>query len=169
METSIQVLFVCLGNICRSPIAEGTFKALVTSRHLGHLIHCDSAGTAAYHVGSLPDKRMRKVAMNHGITLTHHARQFTNTDSKIFQYILAMDESNFEDIHRVMAATEKTDSIKKQLYLYRLFDPQRGEDVAVPDPYYGDLSNFEEVYAITLRCASVFLDFLIEKHALKNG
>lgn len=167
MEATIHVLFVCLGNICRSPIAEGTFKALVAENHLNHLIQCDSAGTAAYHVGSLPDKRMRNVAISHGITLNHHARQFSTTDSENFNYILAMDQSNYTDIHRVMSESQETESIKTQLYLYRMFDPERDEEVSVPDPYYGDLSGFEEVYLITKRCAVGFLDFLIKEHGLK--
>ena len=162
MEATINILFVCLGNICRSPIAEATFKTVVASKNLNHLIQCDSAGTAAYHIGSLPDTRMRNVALEHGITLTHHARKFVKSDGIKFHYILAMDESNFNEIQRVISQSQETDSIKKQLYLYRMFDPKRGDEISVPDPYYADLSDFEEVYGITLRCANSFLDFLVE-------
>jgi protein-tyrosine phosphatase len=166
LEVSIQVLFVCLGNICRSPIAEGTFQALVVSKKLDHIIQCDSAGTASYHTGALPDKRMRQVAHQNGITLTHHARQFQSTDPQKFQYILAMDESNYKDIRRIMRSAQAPEEIEEQLFLYRKFDPQRGEELSVPDPYYGGISGFEEVYAITERCAKAFLDFLVEKHDL---
>lgn len=148
-------------------MAEGAFKALVKTKQLNHLIQCDSAGTAAYHVGSLPDHRMRNVAKKHGIMLTHHAREFVKNDAKKFQYILAMDQSNFKDIQRMLLQSQETDSNKKQLYLYRMFDAEREEADSVPDPFYGNQSDFEEVYDITMRCAKGFLDFLIEKHDLK--
>ena len=162
----IQVLFVCLGNICRSPIAEGVFNDLVRSKGLDKNIKCDSAGTAAYHTGSLPDKRMRRVASEHGISLTHCARQLSYEDFTNYDYILAMDTSNFENIRKESFRANGKDATEQQLLLYRMFDPKRGNEVIVPDPYYGEISDFEEVYAIVKRCGTSFLNFLTEKHNL---
>ena len=162
----ISVLFVCLGNICRSPIAEGVFKELVKQKQLDDLIQCDSAGTAAYHVGSLPDKRMRKVSQEYGITLTHQSRQLSLNDFTRFGYIIAMDESNFNNIRKESFRANGRYLPEHQLYLYRMFDPQRGSSVIVPDPYYEENEAFEEVYQIVKRSGTAFLNFLIEKHNL---
>lgn len=162
----INVLFICLGNICRSPIAEGVFKALVKEKGLDHMIKCDSAGTGAYHIGSLPDKRMRKVALAHDITLTHQARQLSFEDFINFNYIVAMDQSNFENIRKESFRAHGFYLPEDQLYLYRMFDPERGEAVIVPDPYYEGISAFENVYEIVERSGNAFLDFLVEKHGL---
>ena len=162
----ISVLFVCLGNICRSPVAEGVFKELVKQKQLDDLIQCDSAGTAAYHVGSLPDKRMRKVSQEYGITLTHQSRQLSYNDFTRFGYIIAMDESNFNNIRKESFRANGRYLPEHQLYLYRMFDPQRGSSVIVPDPYYEENEAFEEVYQIVKRSGTAFLNFLIEKHNL---
>jgi len=162
----INVLFICLGNICRSPIAEGVFKDLVKAKGLDHLIHCDSAGTGAYHIGSLADKRMRSVASANGIMLTHKARQLSFEDFINFNYIVAMDEANFENIRKESFRAHGFYLPEDQLYLYRMFDPERGESVIVPDPYYEELSAFDDVYGIVRRSGTAFLDFLIEKHNL---
>jgi protein-tyrosine phosphatase len=162
----INVLFICLGNICRSPIAEGIFKQLVAKRGLDHIIRCDSAGTAAYHIGSLPDKRMRKVASAHDIILTHQARQLSFEDFINFNYIMAMDDINFDTIRKESFRAHGFYLPEDRLYLYRMFDPQRGGAINVPDPYYMTFSAFEEVYEIAERSGTAFLDFLIEKHEL---
>lgn len=164
----IQVLFVCLGNICRSPVAEGVFKELVEKKGLGDIIQCDSAGTAAYHTGSLPDKRMRKTAFDRGISLTHAARQLSSDDFDRFDYIMAMDETNFTNIRDASFRANGSYLPDRQLYLYRLFDPLRGESVIVPDPYYGEISGFTDVYEIVERAGAKFLDYLIEKHGLSS-
>jgi protein-tyrosine phosphatase len=162
----INILFICLGNICRSPIAEGVFKVLVKQRGLDHIIRCDSAGTGAYHLGSLPDKRMRKVASSRGITLTHQARQLSFEDFINFNYIMAMDTANFEAIRKESFRGHGFYLPEDQLYLYRMFDPERGKALMVPDPYYEELPAFTEVYNIVERSGKAFLDFLIEKHGL---
>lgn len=162
----IKVLFVCLGNICRSPVAEGVFKELVAKKSLEDIIYCDSAGTAAYHTGSLPDKRMRKTALDKGITLTHCARQLCHEDFTRFDYIMAMDETNFANIRDESLKANGFYLPEQQLYLYRLFDPLRGESLIVPDPYYGEISGFKDVYEIVERSGVQFLDYLIEKHNL---
>lgn len=161
----IKVLFVCLGNICRSPVAEGVFNNLIRQKGLDNIIQCDSAGTAAYHVGSLPDKRMRKVALEREVNLTHCSRQLSYDDFISYHYIMAMDKSNFENIRKESFRANGA-YLSDQLYLYRMFDPQRGHSVIVPDPYYEELSAFEDVYEIVERCGIAFLEFLIKKHDL---
>jgi protein-tyrosine phosphatase len=162
----IQVLFVCLGNICRSPIAEGVFKDLVEQKGLSHVIQCDSAGTAAYHIGSLADKRMRRTALGKGINLTHCARQLSHTDFIFYDYMMAMDNANFDNIRSESFRAIGAYMPERQLYLYRMFDPERGSSLIVPDPYYEEMAAFENVYQIVKRCGIAFLDFLIEKHNL---
>lgn len=164
----IRVLFVCLGNICRSPIAEGVFEQLVRERKLENYISCDSAGTAAYHIGKLADKRMRGVANFNGIELTHRARQLHSSDFRNFHYILAMDNSNFDNIRRESFQQLGAYLPEDQLYLYRMFDAEREGSTQVPDPYYEDQQAFEQVYDIVRRSGNSFLDFLIEKHNLKH-
>ncbi|CAG4989188.1 Putative low molecular weight protein-tyrosine-phosphatase [Dyadobacter sp. CECT 9275] len=165
----IRVLFVCLGNICRSPIAEGVFCELVKERNLEKYISCDSAGTAAYHTGSLPDRRMRSVAEGHGIKLTHQARQLCQKDFADFHYLLAMDTSNFDHIRKESFKYLGSYLPESQLYLYRMFDPERLGSSIVPDPFYDQLPAFEEVYRIVRRSGTSFLDFLIEKHGLQGN
>lgn len=147
-------------------MAEGVFRKLVKEKGLNHIIKCDSAGTAAYHMGSLPDKRMQKVASAHDITLTHQARQLSFEDFINFNYIMAMDDANFENVRKESFRAHGFYLPEDQLYLYRVFDPQRGLAVIVPDPYYETFSAFENVYEIVERSGNAFLNFLIEKHGL---
>lgn len=162
----IKILFVCLGNICRSPVAEGVFRELVKAKGLENIIQCDSAGTAEYHTGSLPDKRMRKVALENGIKLTHQARQLSFEDFITYDYLMAMDESNFENIRKESVRVNGHYLPENQLYLYRMFDPARGNSLMVPDPYYKEIDAFEDVYQIVSRSGIHFLNWLIEKHGL---
>lgn len=163
----IRVLFVCLGNICRSPIAEATFNDLVKRKNLDEHIECDSAGTAAYHIGSLPDRRIRKIAQDNGLILTHKARQLAYDDFLKFDYIMAMDESNFENIRKVSLLAHDHEPSDISVQMYRSFDPEKGNSLNVPDPYYEDFAAFQNVYKIVGRSGSAFLDFLIKKHNLK--
>lgn len=142
----MKVLFVCLGNICRSPLAEGIFNHLLAELNLSHFNSCDSAGTASYHIGKLPDERSIKVAKQHGIALTHKARQFNINDFYDFDLIIAMDRNNFRDITLQMPANARA-TVK----LMRDFD-NKPENHDVPDPYYGDFKDFETVYNMLLRC-----------------
>ncbi len=149
-KKKIKVLFVCLGNICRSPMAEGAFNHLVEKAGLQDQFEVDSAGTAGYHIGNLADERMRKTALSHGIKLLSKARQIQVGDLTYYDYILAMDETNFQDIQNMW-------KIKlTNLYLMRDFD-LLGSDKNVPDPYYGGLSGFEEVFEIQLRTSEYLL------------
>jgi protein-tyrosine phosphatase len=146
-----RVLFVCLGNICRSPTAEGTMRALVQEAGLQTQIELDSAGTGSWHVGSAPDERATAAAARRGITLDGAARRVRDRDFDDFDLILAMDRENLENLN---ALAGDQDSRRAKLRLLREFDPARGAggaegDVAgeldVPDPYYGAGDGFERV------------------------
>ena len=136
----IKVLFVCLGNICRSPSAEGVFRKLVKEQGLHEVIEIDSAGTHAYHVGSPPDSRAQEAARRRGIDMSGLVgRRVDAGDFYVFDYVLAMDESN--EFHlRQMAPAEEAYKIR----LFLDYAPQRDER-EVPDPYYGGHTGFEHV------------------------
>lgn len=133
-----KILMVCLGNICRSPLAEGILKSKINKEK----IFVDSAGTGHWHVGQLPDLRSIEVAKTHGIDLTNQrGRQFTQKDFLNFDYIFVMDHSNKENVLEL--AQNNTDKEKVQLILEELFPL---ENVDVPDPYYGGEQGFESVF-----------------------
>lgn len=136
----IKVLFVCLGNICRSPSAEGVFRKLVKEQGLHEVIEIDSAGTHAYHVGSPPDSRAQEAARRRGIDMSGLVgRRVDAGDFYVFDYVLAMDESN--EFHlRQMAPADEAHKIR----LFLDYAPQRDER-EVPDPYYGGHTGFEHV------------------------
>ncbi len=136
----IKVLFVCLGNICRSPSAEGVFRKLVEEQGLLDQIEIDSAGTHAYHVGSPPDERAQQAASRRGIDMSGmRGRRIDEGDFYIFDYVLAMDESNEYHL-REMAPAEEIHKIE----LFLNYAPERSES-EVPDPYYGGHTGFEKV------------------------
>lgn len=146
-----KVLFVCLGNICRSPMGEGALKKIL-EKGQNNAVEVDSAGTAAYHVGNPADLRMRQTALSYGINLTSLARQVEVADFYDFDYILAMDRSNFENLKRI----QPVDGTAK-LELMRDYDVlAKGADV--PDPYYGGQDGFEEVYQIVTRSCEKFYE-----------
>lgn len=149
----VRVLFVCLGNICRSPLAEGVFRHLAEEADLGHAVEVDSAGTGAYHVGEDPDPRSREVAERHGIHLEGHARQAEPRDFSTFDLVVAMDRSNRRDLERL-----GRDAGEAELRLLREFDPEAGDDLDVPDPYYGGEDGFDRVYEMVHRSCRALLD-----------
>lgn len=129
---------VCLGNICRSPLAQGILESKVDPDK----VYIDSAGTAAYHVGNLPDERSIKVASKYGLDLRHQrARKFSVNDFDTFDYIYAMDSSNYQNI--LLLARNKKDEEKVQMILNEVY-PNANKNV--PDPYYGGTDGFEKVY-----------------------
>lgn len=160
----ISVLFVCYGNICRSPVAEGVFRTLVAEAGLSEQIQCDSAGTASYHIGQLPDRRTRENALEHGLTLTHRARRMIGEDLALFDYFVAMDEHNLEAIEKLNYRSTglHTDDT---IFLLREFDPDTSDQPNVPDPYYEGPEVFEEVYQITTRCCRQLLTFLTKERS----
>ncbi len=155
----VSLLFVCLGNICRSPVAEGVFRQLVAEAGLSDKIQCDSAGVASYHIGQLPDLRTRQNALTHGLTLTHRARRMTGEDLAQFDYIIAMDESNFE---AVMKLSQRSVGLVHDdtVFLLREFDPTISDEPSVPDPYYEGPDVFDEVYQIAHRCCGELLKYV---------
>lgn len=135
----MKILMVCLGNICRSPLAEGILQSKVSAD-----VKVDSAGTAAYHVGELPDSRSIAVAKKYGIDLTNQrARKFTVNDFDTFDLIYAMDESNYQDILTLARNTEE--KLKVKLILNEV---DLNSNQSVPDPYYGGNNGFENVYQL---------------------
>ena len=160
----IKILYVCLGNICRSPIAEGTMQDLIQEKGLSDKISVDSAGTADYHIGSLPDKRTRANAEKNGITLTHKCRQISIQDFSEFDYIVAMDANNLADIQILSLTAFGVHQNDDAVFLMRKFDPVGPGNESVPDPYYGSTVDFENVFKIVQRSNEAFLDWIIDKH-----
>ena len=140
-KTKIKILFVCLGNICRSPAAEGIMRHLVEVKGCSHRIVVDSAGIGSWHVGQLPDYRMRSHGARHGYDFNSRARQFSVEDFLKFDYIVGMDEENMRDIQRkARNNSDKSKIICMADYLSR--HPHHHE---IPDPYYGSDKDFELV------------------------
>jgi protein-tyrosine phosphatase len=139
----MRLLFVCLGNICRSPSAEGVMRGLVHEAGLQESIEVDSAGTGSWHVGCAPDPRAVAAARARGITLQGPARQVRPEDFGDFDLLLVMDRSNLSDLRQLAGSA----GARAQVRLLREFDPASAAagDLEVPDPYYGAAGGFEEV------------------------
>ena len=146
------VLFVCLGNICRSPLAEGIVRREALSR--GMEVEIDSAGTGDYHIGSLPDERACAEGAGRGCEMTMRARQVRREDFERFDLIVAMDEANRRNLLRL--AGPHQDKVR----LMREFDPSAPKGAEVPDPYYGGPAEFSEVAEMLERSAAGLLDSL---------
>jgi protein-tyrosine phosphatase len=148
----MKILMVCLGNICRSPMADGLLRKKVKDNGLS--VFVDSAGTANYHVGAKPDERMRSTAKKFGIDLEElRARQFSVTDFDAFDLIYAMDKSNYSNI--LSLARNERDKQKVFLILNELHP---GKDLEVPDPYYGGEMGFIEVYKMLDEATEIILN-----------
>ncbi|MGK0442611.1 MAG: protein-tyrosine phosphatase [Pseudohongiellaceae bacterium] len=157
----IKVLLVCLGNICRSPTAQGVLEQLIKERILDGRIFVDSAGTAAWHQGKQPDQRSILAAQKRGIDLSHlKARAVTAEDFKTFDYILAMDAEN---LHTLKAMTPS--DFKGELLLFLPFDALLTH-AEVPDPYYGGEQGFEHVLDLVTSASNAFLDHILKQHTL---
>lgn len=156
--SKIGVLFVCLGNICRSPLAEGIFRDKVRAAGLEDKFQIDSCGTSAFHIGEQPDPRSRANAEENGVHLNHQARQFVVSDFSDFDYILPMDSSNYRNVIRLEPA-----GAQGRVVLMREFDSMAtGADV--PDPYYGGERGFQDVFDILDRSTQALLDAIrVEK------
>lgn len=135
-----RILFVCLGNICRSPAAEGILKKLIKEQYLADKISVDSAGTSGYHDGNLPDHRMRQHGARRGYKFDSLSRRFTARDFDNFDIILAMDDSNY---HNIMRLSPDLDAEKK---VFRMVDfSEKYQHDHIPDPYYSGADGFELV------------------------
>jgi protein-tyrosine phosphatase len=154
----ISVCFVCLGNICRSPTAEGIFVHLVQKAGLTDQILVGSAGTSAYHTGELPDARSREHARRRGYRLESRARQFLAEDFERFDYVLAMDTRNLTTLRSLLPPGGRS---RARLQLFRDFDADAGPEASVPDPYLGGSAGFEEVLDQCERAARGLLQALV--------
>lgn len=162
-----KVLFVCLGNICRSPIGEATFNKIAQEKGLSELLWADSAGIMGWHVGKKADPRTIKNAVKHDIEITHLGRKLSKEDLDAFDHIVVMDEQNFEDVHKFYYDTKKTPPSAEKLFLIRDFDPTVRGVHDVKDPYYEGEEVFEEVFQILWRSNEAFINHLVEKHDLQ--
>jgi protein-tyrosine phosphatase len=156
MRERIGVLFVCLGNICRSPVAEGVFRDIVTSVGLGDRFDVDSAGTSDYHIGDGPDPRAAGEAKRRGLSLDHAARQIGAEDFERFDYVIAMDASNLGRIRR-LATGANGDA---EVHLLRSFDDTARDDLEVPDPYFGGADGFADVHDMIERASRGLLEHI---------
>lgn len=159
----VSVLFVCMGNICRSPTAQGVFENLVQRSGLAEVIRIDSAGTHAYHIGNQPDSRSQQAALGRGVDLSkQRARQVQTTDFSDFDYVLAMDLHNLQALQRFAQAQQA-----KNLQLFMEF-ASRWREREVPDPYYGGSQGFERVLDMIEDASEGLLEHLIRTHQLER-
>lgn len=152
-----RILFVCLGNICRSPLAEGVFVHLAEQTGRGDEFEVDSCGTGSWHVGEHPDPRSQAVARKHGVILKHRVRQFDRPDFKNFDLIIVMDRDNKSDL---LSFSNLKPEERAKVKMLREYDPEANGDLDVPDPYYGGSDSFEQVYQMVERAGKRLLESL---------
>ncbi|MEY2936051.1 MAG: hypothetical protein RL033_6800 [Pseudomonadota bacterium] len=155
----VRVCFVCLGNICRSPTAEGVLRSLLRRQGLEQRVLVESAGTAGYHIGALPDRRSRSAAAQRGVALESRARQFAQEDWPRLDHVLAMDQANFDAL-----ADSASAEARSKLRLFRSFDPAAPTGAEVPDPYHGGPEGFEHVLDLCEAAAEGFVAQLRREH-----
>ncbi len=158
----IKVLFVCLGNICRSPLAEAIFNQKVLEAGLRDQFRSDSAGTSDFHIGELPDERTLKCAEKFGLSIKHRGRQVNRTDFRDFDYIVALDDKNLRDLNKLKVTFGFEN---KHIHLMRDFTPGE-QGLCVPDPYYGGEDGFVEIYYILQEALDNFLAHIKVTHHL---
>ncbi|MFB4204899.1 Low molecular weight protein-tyrosine-phosphatase YfkJ [wastewater metagenome] len=157
----IRVLMVCMGNICRSPTAEGVFRAHVEAAGLGDIIDVDSAGTHGFHIGRAPDRRAQEAATARGIDISGlRARQVDSYDFEAFDYILAMDEANYG-----ILVADAPPSAREHIHRFLSFAADRPES-EVPDPYYGGGDGFEHVFDLVDEASAGLLTAIRRDHGL---
>lgn len=157
-----RILFVCAGNICRSPLGEGILRHQANAQGFGHLVDIESAGTGGWHQGDPPDHRSIKVARGHGVDISRQrARQLRQDDFSTFDLIFAMDRDNLRNIVRIAPHDSPAD-----IHLFMDFVGNTSRDV--PDPYYGDFSDFERVFAMVDEGCRDLIDILFRKPAAKG-
>jgi protein-tyrosine phosphatase len=152
----MRILFVCMGNICRSPTAEGVMRRLLDEAELTQRVHVESAGTGAWHVGDAPDERATLAARRRGVTLAGAARQVSPADFGDFDLLIAMDRANLRELLAVAPDEEAAEKVR----LLREFDPSSSGDLDVPDPYYGGDRGFETVLDLVEAACRGLLDEL---------
>jgi len=162
-DEKIGVLFVCLGNICRSPLAEWVFRKHVEDAGLSDAFKIKSVGTGDWHVGQPADSRMRRTAERYGVSLDRHqARHLNRKDLEDYDCVIVMDRSNRRDV----LSLDRTGVYGKKVHLFRDFDPEPG-DYEVPDPYYGGPQGFDHVFQIVDRSSRGLLDHLVEQFDMR--
>jgi protein-tyrosine phosphatase len=159
MANEISVLFVCLGNICRSPMAEGVFRHLLDREGHTDRFRVDSAGTGSWHVGESPDIRSVRTASSRGVTLGGHSRQVRPEDFRRFDYMVAMDRDNLQALEDMRNGVGG----EAALYLLREFDPEGGPGTEVPDPYYGGPRGFDDVFDMVERSCQGLLQHILDE------
>ena len=158
-QKNISVVFVCMGNICRSPTAEGVFRHVVKERNLQDVIKVDSAGTHAYHIGEQPDSRSQATAKSRGVDLsTQRARKVEAIDFERYDYIIAMDRSNYENL-KVLATLEQ----QEKLHLFMSFT-DAWDNAEVPDPYYGGGDGFTNVFDMVQSASEGLLEAIVKNN-----
>ena len=155
MSDKTRVLFVCHGNICRSPVAEAVFRRMVHEAGVADGFEIDSAGISGYHEGESPDPRTHAEARTRGIILEHSARRMRERDAEAFDIVLVMDRENLQAVRRGRADTR----------LLRSFDPEAAAEAEVPDPYYGGPAGFAAVHDMVERACRGLLEHLLGKQA----
>lgn len=158
----IRILFVCLGNICRSPAAEGIMKRFVDKNELQEIIEVDSAGTSGWHEGDLPDERMRAHGEARGYDFSSKARKFRKNDFDLFDYIIVMDDSNYNNVKSLANNNEHIEKIR----MMTDFLVQNAHHNFIPDPYYGDSSGFEFVLDLLEDASEGLLQSIKNKYSL---
>ena len=161
-KKKIRLLFVCLGNICRSPAAEGIMKRNVAKNDLQDIIEVDSAGTSGWHEGDLPDERMRAHGERRGYDFSSRARKFRTIDFDRFDYIIVMDESNYNNVKSMASSSEQVEKIK----MMTDYSVQNTNHSYIPDPYYGDAAGFELVLDLLEDANEGLLQEIKTKHSL---
>jgi low molecular weight protein-tyrosine phosphatase len=151
----IRILFVCTGNICRSPTAEGVMRSLVAAAGLGDRVEIDSCGLGGWHVGEPPDPRTCATARRRGVELSHRARKLELRDLDRFDYVLAMDGEHLRELERLARGRASA-----RIELLRGFDDNAADGAEVPDPYYGGADGFELVYDVCERACRGLLAHL---------
>ncbi|MEE9310689.1 MAG: low molecular weight protein-tyrosine-phosphatase [Cocleimonas sp.] len=155
---TVSVVFVCMGNICRSPTAEGVFRQVVAMRNLQDVIKIDSAGTHAYHIGEQPDSRSQATAKSRGVDLSaQRARKVVANDFERFDYVIAMDRSNYENLKALATTAEQ----QGKLHLFMDFT-SAWDNTEVPDPYYGGGDGFTNVFDMVQAASEGLLDTIIK-------
>jgi len=161
-KAMVRILFVCMGNICRSPLAEGVFRRMLEGAGLTDAVYVDSAGTHSYHVGAPPDSRSQATALRRGVDLRGiRARQVTVADFAEFDYVLAMDRDNFEHLLGLCRQPE----LQRRVQLFMDYAPDLPER-EVPDPYYGGPSGFERVMDLVEEAAQGLLVRIRERYRI---
>jgi len=160
-----KILFVCLGNICRSPLAEAIFKKQTEQRGLSEKYFADSCGTADFHIGDKPDSRTIRNARHHDVEIIHIGRQLSMGDFKDFDLILTMDRSNHQNTMDLMARTSEK---KAEVKMIRTYDPESLGIQDIPDPWYGNETGFEEIFQMLWRTCNELINQLELQKPIKE-